>query len=70
MPVGKLLIIAGVALVLLGILLTYGPKIPFLGKLPGDISIEREGLSFHFPIVTCLVLSVIGSLILYLISRR
>ncbi|MCZ6635967.1 MAG: DUF2905 domain-containing protein [bacterium] len=67
---GKLLMIAGAVLFLVGLLVMYGPKIPFLGRLPGDIVIRGEGGNFYFPIVTCIVLSVLGSIILNLISRR
>ena len=67
---GKLLMIAGAVLFLLGLLVAYGPKIPFLGRLPGDIVIRREGGNFYFPIVTCIVLSILGSLLLNWISRR
>lgn len=70
MPVGKLLIVAGCVLVAVGLWVTYGPRIPFLGKLPGDVVVKRDGFTLYFPIVTCIILSVVGSLILYFISRR
>ena len=69
MPPGKLLILFGVLLVIAGLLLTYGGKIPFLGKLPGDIRIERENFSFYFPLTTGLLLSVLISLLLWLFRR-
>lgn len=69
-PVGKLLIIIGVILVALGLLITFFKQIPFLGKLPGDILIEKKNFTFYFPLTTSILLSVVLSLILYLISRR
>jgi hypothetical protein len=69
MPIGKLLIILGVALIIAGLLLTFAGKIPFLGKLPGDIRIEREHFSFYFPLGTCLLLSLLLSLLFWLFRR-
>jgi hypothetical protein len=56
---GKTLIYLGVLLVVVGVILSLAPKLPWLGHLPGDISIERERFSFYFPIVTCILISVI-----------
>ena len=66
---GRLLVIAGVLLAVVGGVLYLGPSVPLLGKLPGDIRIEGERGRFYFPIVTCLVLSVVLTLILNLVSR-
>jgi hypothetical protein len=66
---GKLLIIVGILCIAVGLFITYGPKFPFLGKLPGDISIERENFKFYFPLTTCILISVIISLIIFLINR-
>lgn len=66
---GKLLIIVGIVCIVAGLLITYGPRVPFLGKLPGDISIEKENFKFYFPITTSILISIILSLILYLINR-
>jgi hypothetical protein len=60
---GKTLIIFGVILVGIGLLLTLGDKIPWIGKLPGDIYIKRERFSFYFPIVTCIIISFILTLL-------
>ncbi len=68
--VGKLLIIAGGLIVVVGLALTFGPKIPFLGRLPGDIAIDRGNVHFYFPIVTCLILSLVATLILNFFLRR
>ena len=68
---GKLLLIFGAVLVVVGLLLTLGPKLPGrLGRLPGDIIIRRENFTFYFPLVTCLLLSVILSLLFWLFGRR
>lgn len=65
----KLLIVSGLALAGLGALLLFAGKIPFLGRLPGDLVIERPGFSFYFPLGTCLVLSLLLSLVLWLFRR-
>jgi len=66
---GKLLIILGLALAAAGLLLTFGGKIPFIGKLPGDLRIERENFTFYFPLGTCLLLSLLLSVIFWLFRR-
>lgn len=67
---GKLLILFGVVLVLLGGLLLLGGKIPFLGRLPGDIVVRREHWSFYFPLTTSIVISILLTLLLSLFGRR
>jgi len=69
MPPGRLLIILGVVLILVGLLLTYGGRIPWLGKLPGDIRIERENFSFYFPLASSLLVSLLLSLLFWLFRR-
>ena len=66
---GKLLIILGLALATVGLLLTFTGKIPLIGKLPGDLRIERENFTFYFPLGTCLLLSLLLSLIFWLFRR-
>ncbi|PYU00640.1 MAG: DUF2905 domain-containing protein [Acidobacteria bacterium] len=67
---GRSLVFFGGLLVLLGALLYFGNKLPFrLGKLPGDIVHRGEHTTFYFPIVTCLVISVVLSLLFWLISQ-
>jgi len=67
---GRPLIIMGLLLVAIGLMLSFAPKLPsWLGRLPGDISIKRDNFSFHFPIVTCLIISAILSLIMWLFRR-
>jgi hypothetical protein len=66
---GKLLIIVGFVIIVLGVLLWTGIGAGFLGKLPGDIRIERGNSTFYFPIVTCIVISIVLSLIFSLFRR-
>lgn len=69
MPLGKLLMLCGLGLLLLGALLTFGDKLGWLGRLPGDIRIERGNFSFYFPLGSCLLLSAVLSLLLWLLRR-
>ncbi len=65
--IGKILLIVGGVIVVLGLILIFSPHIPFLGKLPGDIFIKRDGFSFYFPIVTLLLLSALLTIIINVI---
>ncbi|MEK6613909.1 MAG: DUF2905 domain-containing protein [Candidatus Binatota bacterium] len=56
-------------LVVLGFIFSVGGKIPWLGHLPGDLYIHRENFSFYFPLTTCLLISLILTLVLYLLRR-
>lgn len=71
--IGKLLFIIGGFIALLGLLMVLVQYIPFIGKLPGDIVIKKDGFSLYFPVVTFLLLSivltVIVNLILHLLNR-
>lgn len=69
MALGKLLMLCGLGLLLLGALLTFGDKLGWLGRLPGDIRIERGNFSFYFPLGSCLLLSAVLSLLLWLWRR-
>ena len=66
---GRTLIVFGFVLVVAGVILSFAPKIPWLGRLPGDIVIRRESFSFYFPLATCLLVSAILTLVLYLFRR-
>lgn len=68
-PFGKILILSGVAILLIGLIITFWDKIPFIGKLPGDIIWKGKNITFYFPIVTSLLLSLIISLILYFLKK-
>jgi len=67
---GKLLVFAGAALIVAGALLIAGSKVSFfgLGRLPGDISYKGRNVSFYFPLVSCLVVSALATLLFWLIS--
>jgi membrane protein implicated in regulation of membrane protease activity len=68
--VGKLLIVLGGLLIIIGAAIVLAGKIPWLGRLPGDIYVERRHFTFFFPLTTSILLSVILLLVLYLVSRR
>ena len=70
--IGKILIITGAAAIFTGILFIYSEKftvLKYLGKLPGDISIQKENFSFYFPITTCILISIIVTIIFRIISK-
>ena len=69
-PLGRLLIIAGIVLLVVGTVLTLGLRIPWLGNLPGDIRIQRDNVTIFIPLGTMLVVSVVASLVLGLLNRR
>ena len=66
---GKFLVVLGVVIVLLGLVLWSGFAPKWLGRLPGDIRIERGNSAFYFPIVTCIIISVVLSLLLSIFRR-
>jgi hypothetical protein len=66
---GKFLVILGAVIVILGLLLWTGIGSGFLGKLPGDIRLERGNSAFYFPIVTCIIISIVLSLLFSLFRR-
>jgi hypothetical protein len=68
--IGRYLILAGLLLSVMGGLFLLGEKISWFGHLPGDIQIERKNFRFYFPLGTCIVLSMIISILLWLIRRR
>ncbi|MBI5455023.1 MAG: DUF2905 domain-containing protein [Deltaproteobacteria bacterium] len=67
---GRSLIIIGTVIVIIGIIFTIAPKVPFLGRLPGDIFIKRDNFVFYFPLATSIIVSAILSLIFYFFTRR
>ena len=68
--IGKIIIFIGLLLVVVGFVYMVGNKLPFIGKLPGDIAIERKDYSFYFPITTCIIISIMLSFILWLFNKR
>ena len=68
---GRTLIIVGLVLVVIGILFTYAGRLPFrIGRLPGDITIRGKNSVFYFPLATSLLLSLLASLVIWLVGRR
>jgi hypothetical protein len=65
----KGLILLGVVLISVGLIILFLQKVPFLGKLPGDILIKRENFTFYFPLATSIVASLLISLILWVIAK-
>ena len=66
---GRMLVLLGVFAVLLGVLFILAPKVPYLGRLPGDIMIRKGGFSLHFPLATMLLISAGLTIILNLVLR-
>ena len=67
--IGKCLILAGIFLILAGTLFVFWQKIPFLSRLPGDIVIRKKGFSFFFPLTTCIIISLILTILINFILR-
>ncbi|MDC4227989.1 MAG: DUF2905 domain-containing protein [Candidatus Manganitrophus sp.] len=68
--IGRILIFLGLILALLGGIVLLAGKIPGLGRLPGDILIQRRNVTFYFPIATSILISIVLSFIFWLLSRR
>jgi hypothetical protein len=66
---GRILIFLGLLLVVAGVIFSFAGKIPWLGHLPGDITIQRERFTLYFPLATCLLISAIISLVVYFFRR-
>ncbi|MEQ9620170.1 MAG: DUF2905 domain-containing protein [Deltaproteobacteria bacterium] len=66
---GKIIIIVGLFITIIGALILFAPKIPFIGRLPGDFYFKRGNFSFYFPLATSIILSVILTLVLSFIWR-
>jgi len=67
---GKMLMLFGIIIFLVGGLFVVGGKVPWLGKLPGDICIQKNNFTFFFPITTCIIISLTLSLLFVLLRRR
>ncbi|MBI4079428.1 MAG: DUF2905 domain-containing protein [Candidatus Levybacteria bacterium] len=68
--VGRIIIFIGAILIILGIILTFAPKVPLIGKLPGDIFIKRDGFTFYFPLATSIIISIILTILFNFFSRK
>ena len=67
--IGKSFIIIGIIMIIVGLGFMFGDKVPYIGKLPGDISIKRENFSFYFPITTSIILSIILTILFSLFKK-
>lgn len=67
---GRILIFTGAIIITIGVLFIVASKVPWFGRLPGDIYIKKGNFTFYFPISTCILISIIISFILFLIGRR
>lgn len=67
---GKMLVVFGMLIALVGVALMLVGRVPWLGRLPGDIHVQRGHFTFYFPLTTSLLISVALTLLLYLIGRR
>jgi hypothetical protein len=67
---GIILVFLGIFIILVGLGFIFIDKIPLVGKLPGDLNIQGKNWSFHFPLVTCIILSIVLTIILNIIFRR
>jgi len=67
--VGKWLIVAGIGLALLGGLILLASRVPFLGRLPGDILVQKDNFTFYFPLVTSILLSILLTIVLNVVLR-
>jgi cell division protein FtsW (lipid II flippase) len=67
---GKILVVVGLVVAGIGLVMILAGKIPWLGKLPGDFFYRGKNFTFYFPLMTCLIASVILTLILWFINRR
>ena len=68
--IGRLLVVFGVLIALVGVVLILAGRVGWLGRLPGDIHIERGNWTFYFPLATSLLLSAVLTLILWIVGRR
>ncbi len=66
---GKTLILLGIVIILVGLGLLFAHKIPYIGRLPGDIYVKKENFTFYFPLGTCILISVVMSLIFWLFRK-
>jgi hypothetical protein len=69
-PMGRALVIIGIFITVLGAIMLLTPRIPFLGRLPGDIVIQRDGLTIYVPITTMFIVSILLSVVLNVIGRN
>lgn len=67
--IGRSLLVLGAAIAIVGVGVLVFSRVPFLGRLPGDISFQRDGFSFFFPVVTCILLSIVLTVVVNVAIR-
>ena len=67
--IGKILIMLGAVIILIGIVVLYANRIPYIGRLPGDIYIKKDNFVFYFPLTTCILISIIIYIILKILGK-
>lgn len=68
--VGKLILVVGVVCIVIGAVLVFYGRIPWLGRLPGDIYIRKKNFTFYFPLATSILVSILLTLLLWMFGRR
>jgi len=68
-PLGKSLVLIGISIVLVGVLMWGLSSIPFIGRLPGDVYVRRGNFTFYFPLATCILISIIATILFSLMRR-
>jgi len=68
-PLGKSLVLIGISIVLIGLLIWGLSSIPYVGRLPGDIYVRRGNFTFYFPLATCILISIIATILFSLMRR-
>ncbi len=66
---GRMLIVLGIIIVAVGLVLLFAPKIPHIGRLPGDIYVKKDSFTFYFPLTTCIIISLILTLVFWIFRR-
>jgi uncharacterized membrane protein len=66
---GRMLIVLGIIIIAVGLILLFAPKIPHIGRLPGDIYVKKDSFTFYFPLTTCVIISLILTLIFWIFRR-
>ncbi len=68
--IGRLILVAGIVFVIVGALFMFSGKIPWLGRLPGDITIQRKNFTFYFPLATSILISIFLTFLFWIFGRR
>ncbi|MGA2107059.1 MAG: DUF2905 domain-containing protein [Syntrophorhabdales bacterium] len=66
---GRMLIVLGIIILAVGLILLFVPRIPHIGRLPGDIYVKKDSFTFYFPLTTCVIISLILTLIFWIFRR-